>query len=303
MRGRSDRLLLSGGEPLRPSRLGLQELPGFFAERRRTHSQNRGFRSGERHLQERLLQKGGRRWLAAHPVDGTRIARLRRLHQSVGCLVVRCAFMGDHDFRAATLSCCQQYRGALLSEGREKTWEADGLSRRTVSLLFWFSSKSTCAITFFLSSHSLMLKCWDAEPEERPTFKYCLEVLEALHSEAARNPVPVSGECQYISVVPDGKNYSSNDACKWSSSYFQNCMQSCHLLTDIDAVSNEAYFWTENACSSGKCLKNILHRHFLHAVCFSYFLLENNTKSFQVLKLKQNQKPSNSLPLNPGKPS
>lgn len=50
-----------------------------------------------------------------------------------------------------------------------------------------------------------MLKCWNSEPEKRPTFKYCLEVLEDLHSQTMRNPVTGAHEGQYISSVPEGK--------------------------------------------------------------------------------------------------
>ncbi|KAJ8952660.1 hypothetical protein NQ318_020975, partial [Aromia moschata] len=51
--------------------------------------------------------------------------------------------------------------------------------------------------------HNLMLKCWEFEPEKRPTFKYCLEVLENLHRKTLRNPTTGAHEGQYISTVPE----------------------------------------------------------------------------------------------------
>ncbi|XP_050308693.1 proto-oncogene tyrosine-protein kinase ROS isoform X2 [Anthonomus grandis grandis] len=50
--------------------------------------------------------------------------------------------------------------------------------------------------------YKLMLKCWALEPEQRPTFKYCLEVLDHEHREHLRNPV-TAAHSQYISTVPD----------------------------------------------------------------------------------------------------
>lgn len=47
-----------------------------------------------------------------------------------------------------------------------------------------------------------MLKCWEFDPENRPTFKYCLEVLEDLHG---RNSYVETQEGQYISTVPESK--------------------------------------------------------------------------------------------------
>lgn len=49
-----------------------------------------------------------------------------------------------------------------------------------------------------------MLKCWEFEPEQRPTFKYCLEVLDHAHRDHLRNPT-TGAHSQYISTVPDRK--------------------------------------------------------------------------------------------------
>lgn len=37
-------------------------------------------------------------------------------------------------------------------------------------------------IRFFISRYQLMLKCWSYRPEERPTFRYCLDVLQSLRT-------------------------------------------------------------------------------------------------------------------------
>ncbi|CAG9858272.1 unnamed protein product [Phyllotreta striolata] len=71
--------------------------------------------------------------------------------------------------------------------------------------------------------HNLLLKCWEFDPEKRPTFKYCFEVLEALHRQTLRNPTTGAHEGQYVSTVPD-------------------------LFAGI---SNAAYFRDENHNSSG----------------------------------------------------
>lgn len=50
-----------------------------------------------------------------------------------------------------------------------------------------------------------MLKCWDATPEERPTFKYCLGILQQLHTDTCRKPITGAHEGQYISTVLERK--------------------------------------------------------------------------------------------------
>ncbi|XP_044258516.1 proto-oncogene tyrosine-protein kinase ROS isoform X1 [Tribolium madens] len=67
--------------------------------------------------------------------------------------------------------------------------------------------------------HNLMLKCWEFEAEKRPTFKYCLDVLDNLHLQNLRSPTTGAHEGQYISTVQE---------------YF------------IQGISNEAYFRDEN---------------------------------------------------------
>lgn len=46
-----------------------------------------------------------------------------------------------------------------------------------------------------------MLECWDAEPEKRPTFKYCLTVVEELHSQIPKNAITGAHEGHYVSTV------------------------------------------------------------------------------------------------------
>ncbi|KAK5650142.1 hypothetical protein RI129_001171 [Pyrocoelia pectoralis] len=48
--------------------------------------------------------------------------------------------------------------------------------------------------------HELMLKCWNYEPERRPTFKYCLSMLDDLHMKTA-NDTTSAHDGQYISTV------------------------------------------------------------------------------------------------------
>ncbi|XP_045468365.1 proto-oncogene tyrosine-protein kinase ROS isoform X2 [Harmonia axyridis] len=58
--------------------------------------------------------------------------------------------------------------------------------------------------------HSLMLQCWLFTPDSRPTFKYCLEVLENLHQQNLRNPTTGAHEGQYISTVPEHASWKSD---------------------------------------------------------------------------------------------
>jgi proto-oncogene tyrosine-protein kinase ROS len=51
--------------------------------------------------------------------------------------------------------------------------------------------------------HNLMLKCWEFEGDKRPTFKYCLDVLENLHLQNLRSPSTGAHEGQYISTVQE----------------------------------------------------------------------------------------------------
>ena len=51
-----------------------------------------------------------------------------------------------------------------------------------------------------------MLKCWEFEAEKRPTFKYCLDVLENLHFQKLRSPSTGAHEGQYISTVQECKS-------------------------------------------------------------------------------------------------
>lgn len=67
-----------------------------------------------------------------------------------------------------------------------------------------------------------MLQCWLFTPESRPTFKYCLELLENLHQQNLRNPTTGAHEGQYISSVPECKlNSISNSIIKKKN----NCMK------------------------------------------------------------------------------
>lgn len=66
--------------------------------------------------------------------------------------------------------------------------------------------ESPCILSYYsYFSHQGMLKCWSYNPDQRPTFKYCLSVVEELYLEYLRNPVTGAHEDQYISTVP-GKN-------------------------------------------------------------------------------------------------
>ncbi|KAJ8921659.1 hypothetical protein NQ315_010568, partial [Exocentrus adspersus] len=57
--------------------------------------------------------------------------------------------------------------------------------------------------------YKLMLKCWEFVPERRPTFKYCLDVLENLQQEILRNPTTAAHEGQYISTVPEQNSWKN----------------------------------------------------------------------------------------------
>ncbi|XP_031333150.1 proto-oncogene tyrosine-protein kinase ROS isoform X2 [Photinus pyralis] len=63
--------------------------------------------------------------------------------------------------------------------------------------------------------HELMLKCWSYEPERRPTFKYCLSMLDDLHVKMA-NDTTSAHDGQYISTVLQSpwKGVSDDDADK-----------------------------------------------------------------------------------------
>ncbi|XP_044756024.1 proto-oncogene tyrosine-protein kinase ROS isoform X2 [Coccinella septempunctata] len=58
--------------------------------------------------------------------------------------------------------------------------------------------------------HSLMLQCWLFTPDSRPTFKYCLEVLEDLHQQNLRNPTTGAHVGEYISTVPEYTSWKSD---------------------------------------------------------------------------------------------
>lgn len=52
--------------------------------------------------------------------------------------------------------------------------------------------------------HQLMLKCWNYNPEMRPTFKYCLEVLEELRSRSVDLPLIAIQNGHYVSRTRNG---------------------------------------------------------------------------------------------------
>lgn len=61
---------------------------------------------------------------------------------------------------------------------------------------------------YYVYRFTLLQKCWSYNPEQRPTFKYCLEELDALMEtveEDATLITAIAEEPQYITVVPDGK--------------------------------------------------------------------------------------------------
>jgi len=47
-----------------------------------------------------------------------------------------------------------------------------------------------------------MLKCWSYSPEDRPTFRYCLDILKTL-KEATSDSVQITVQCS--NRVPNGK--------------------------------------------------------------------------------------------------
>jgi len=53
--------------------------------------------------------------------------------------------------------------------------------------------------------HQLMLKCWNYNPETRPTFKYCLEILEELKSKSVDLPLIAIQNGHYVSRTRNGK--------------------------------------------------------------------------------------------------
>lgn len=52
-----------------------------------------------------------------------------------------------------------------------------------------------------------MLNCWSYQPENRPTFKYCLEVLEELHNSTTDSPLTAVHTGVYISSIANGKYF------------------------------------------------------------------------------------------------
>ncbi|XP_076250339.1 receptor protein-tyrosine kinase sevenless isoform X2 [Rhynchophorus ferrugineus] len=58
--------------------------------------------------------------------------------------------------------------------------------------------------------YKLMLQCWEFEPDKRPTFKYCLEILDGAHRDHLRNPI-TGAHTQYISTVPDCVSWKSDN--------------------------------------------------------------------------------------------
>jgi hypothetical protein len=50
-----------------------------------------------------------------------------------------------------------------------------------------------------------MLKCWNYNPETRPTFKYCLEVLEELKSKSTDIPLMAIHNGHYVSRTRNGE--------------------------------------------------------------------------------------------------
>ncbi|XP_069689840.1 proto-oncogene tyrosine-protein kinase ROS isoform X2 [Periplaneta americana] len=57
--------------------------------------------------------------------------------------------------------------------------------------------------------HQLMLKCWNYNPETRPTFKYCLEVLEELKSKSADLPLIAVQNGHYVSRTQNGSSWKT----------------------------------------------------------------------------------------------
>ncbi|KAL1489268.1 hypothetical protein ABEB36_014201 [Hypothenemus hampei] len=70
--------------------------------------------------------------------------------------------------------------------------------------------------------YELMLKCWQMEPDQRPTFKYCLDILDQAHRDYLRNP-STAAHSQYISTVPEFFDGISNAA------YFLDSTEHHHI--------------------------------------------------------------------------
>lgn len=85
-----------------------------------------------------------------------------------------------------------------------------------------------------------MLKCWSYDPDKRPTFKYCLSLVNELYLQHLRNPVTGAHEGQYISTVPFGKPPPTS---------LHEPHTHANTITAFaapDGVSNQAYFQDEN---------------------------------------------------------
>lgn len=69
--------------------------------------------------------------------------------------------------------------------------------------------------------HQLMLKCWQYSPEARPTFKYCLQILEDLKAKSQCLPIPplnlVNGGVANRGYFEDENHNSSGDSWKTGS--------------------------------------------------------------------------------------
>ncbi|PNF32886.1 hypothetical protein B7P43_G01836 [Cryptotermes secundus] len=76
--------------------------------------------------------------------------------------------------------------------------------------------------------HQLMLKCWNYNPETRPTFKYCLDVLEELKSKSVDLPLIAIQNGHYVSRTQNGgidnrgffedENHNNSSGNSWKTS-------------------------------------------------------------------------------------
>ncbi|XP_077293792.1 receptor protein-tyrosine kinase sevenless [Arctopsyche grandis] len=99
---------------------------------------------------------------------------------------------------------------------------------------------NNCPIPLFM----LLQKCWSYNPDQRPTFKYCLEVLEELISYVDED-VPLAAtideEPQYITVVPDGACTEITAKGVTNRIYFmdENQNDECAGHTNVEDINNQ----------------------------------------------------------------
>ncbi|KAF5278624.1 hypothetical protein FQA39_LY00666 [Lamprigera yunnana] len=108
--------------------------------------------------------------------------------------------------------------------------------------------------------HELMLKCWNDEAERRPTFKYCLTMLEDLHMLMQNDTSTDAHNGQYITTTPQSswKNVSSDDETEKEKTPFLNVENNgkiptyLELIYDTNSDGNDGYEIPRNSLRSNK---------------------------------------------------